>query len=190
MGRFGRQFHHSDRHGRDVFARRNQRGGNGGPDHRFYGDELALGTDGSTTDSQIDLTGSFTLPTLLGGFQIPVAAAAPFVVGAAGLSLQMGPYNIPVNVTFDLDDIIQVAAKNMSFTYVAATEELKVQGDFSAGFKVGEQEINLNLDLAGENYIDYEAGRDPLILFDGSFSYSNSSPPTFFNSWFPSPRHK
>ena len=93
-----------------------------------------------------------------------MAAAAPFVVGAAGLSLQMGPYNIPVNVTFDLDDIIQVAAKNMSFTYVAATEELKVQGDFSAGFKVGEQEIDLNLDLAGENYIDYEAGRSSDLI--------------------------
>ncbi|MDB5357964.1 MAG: hypothetical protein JWN24_4417 [Phycisphaerales bacterium] len=148
---------------------------------------FALGAGGTTSDSRLNLNGSFTLPQSLGGLVIQVGSAgplgttAPFVVGSNGFGLATGPINVP-NINFTFSNLLQASAKSMSFQYTSATQELEVQGDLMVGIKSGTDLFNLDLNLTGDNFIDYQAGQPLKVV--ATLTYASESGLPVFSNWF------
>ncbi|HEX4131024.1 MAG TPA: choice-of-anchor tandem repeat GloVer-containing protein [Pirellulales bacterium] len=149
----------------------------------FTSFSFVAGADGASADSYVALTGTFTLPSLLGGIVITVDTSGLFILGTAGVGLDTGDIELP-DIDFEIDDLLQVSAEDMSFDYKSYNEELTIHGDFTIQMKDGLDTISLNVDLAGDNYIDYEAGRDPALEVVGSLTYKPQYSDFLFDHWF------
>jgi hypothetical protein len=160
---------------------------------------LSTGQGESTYDSFVLLGGSFTLPDSLGGVQITVpgdSSSDPgFTAGPDGFGFTTGDVSVH-DVSFKLGSILNVSAKDLSFKYISSPEALVVQGDFDVTLTTkgkasngssgtsGGLNLDLDLNLAGNNFIEYEPNQSPSVKCVAMLTYTDNNATPLFNNWF------
>jgi uncharacterized repeat protein (TIGR01451 family) len=106
----------------------------------------------------------FSLPEKITGQPVKVTLlpdnANALIIGNTGPKLGIsGKIDFPDPPEFKLFRVIEVGAENLSIEYIAADNELKIQGKLEVETFTKSTEIELEADFTGENFISIKDGR-------------------------------
>lgn len=102
---------------------------------------------GATSDAQLELQGTITMPEALGGAALDVTNPHKVVISQGGVGLTGGKLSFPP-IELNLLDLLEVSVTDLSVEYVADPEMFKIQGQVNVPTLYG-----FAADFTGNNVI-------------------------------------